>query len=172
LQNRLAYNATPWNHAGILKDMLPIPENISIQFDHVLRQRAIPVSLHVHYRKWLRFFIDFCEKYPPPKAKSEQVRLFIEKLKSKKQTQKQCSQAAHAISLFFESQKVVRELHDKDLAAGYAGVFLPDLLEKKYPAAARDFIWQWFFHKRGSRGYPEPKNTDAIICTNQRSRRL
>ena len=45
--------------------------------------------------------------------------------------------------------EVVRELHDKDLAAGYAGVFLPDSLEKKYPAAAKDFIWQWFFPQTG-----------------------
>jgi len=36
---------------------------------------------------------------------------------------------------------VVGDLHDKDLAAGYAGVFLVDSLEKKYPAAAKDFIW-------------------------------
>jgi integron integrase len=44
---------------------------------------------------------------------------------------------------------VVRELHDKDLAAGYAGVFLPGSLEKKYPSAAKDFIWQWFFPQKG-----------------------
>jgi len=76
--------------------MLPIPEYISAQFNNALRQRAIPESLHVHYRKWLRYFLDFCEKHPPPEAKSEPVRLFIEKLKSKKQTPQQCAQAAHA----------------------------------------------------------------------------
>ena len=86
--------------------MLPIPEYISVQFNDVLRQRAIPDSFHIHYRKWLRYFLDFCEKYPPPEAKSEQVRLFTEKLRSKKQTPQQCNQAAHAISLFFESQQV------------------------------------------------------------------
>ena len=41
--------------------------------------------------------------------------------------------------------EAVSKLHDKDLVAGYAGVFLVDSLEKKYPAAAKDFIWQWFF---------------------------
>ncbi|MGQ3683743.1 MAG: integron integrase [Candidatus Loosdrechtia sp.] len=44
--------------------------------------------------------------------------------------------------------ETVSELHDKDLAAGYAGVFLVDSLEKKYPAAAKDFIWQWFFPQK------------------------
>lgn len=41
--------------------------------------------------------------------------------------------------------EAIKKLHDADLAAGYAGVFLEDQLEKKYPKAAKDFIWQWFF---------------------------
>ncbi len=44
--------------------------------------------------------------------------------------------------------EVVKKIHDEDLAAGYAGVFLDDLLEKKYPSAAKDFIWQWFFPQK------------------------
>jgi integron integrase len=41
--------------------------------------------------------------------------------------------------------KTVAELHRQDLAAGYAGVFLPTQLERKYRNAPREFIWQWFF---------------------------
>ncbi len=41
--------------------------------------------------------------------------------------------------------ETIKKLHDEDLAAGFAGVFLDDQLEKKYPSAAKDFIWQWFF---------------------------
>ena len=43
---------------------------------------------------------------------------------------------------------LVSALHDLDIAAGYAGVFLVDSLEKKYPAAAKDFIWQWFLPQK------------------------
>jgi site-specific recombinase XerD len=39
---------------------------------------------------------------------------------------------------------VVAELHEQDLAAGYAGVFLDDAVEKKYPDAPKEFIHQWF----------------------------
>ena len=53
--------------------------------------------------------------------------------------------------------EVLRELHDKDLAAGFAGVFLPDSLEKKYPSAAKDFIWQWFFPQKGLTPIPGTK---------------
>ena len=42
----------------------------------------------------------------------------------------------------------VSELHDKDLAAGFAGTFLVDSLEKKHPSAAKEFIWQWFFPQK------------------------
>ncbi|MFH1481596.1 MAG: integron integrase, partial [Pseudomonadota bacterium] len=44
--------------------------------------------------------------------------------------------------------EAVSKLHDQDLAAGYTGVFLDNLLEKKYPSAAKDFIWQWFFPQK------------------------
>jgi len=44
--------------------------------------------------------------------------------------------------------ETVNNLYDKDLAAGYTGVFLDNLLEKKYPSAAKDFIRQWFFPQK------------------------
>jgi len=77
--------------------MLPIPENVSAQFSQVLTQRAIHKSRHGYYKKWLRYFLDFFNKYQPAECKSEQVHLFI---------------------------------------------------EKKYPAAAKEFIWQWFFPQK------------------------
>jgi integron integrase len=39
----------------------------------------------------------------------------------------------------------LKYLHERDLARGYAGVFLVNALEQKYRNAAREFIWQWFF---------------------------
>ena len=39
----------------------------------------------------------------------------------------------------------MRQTHGEDVEAGYAGVFLPRQLEKKYPNASRELIWQWFF---------------------------
>ncbi|MDW8100241.1 MAG: integron integrase, partial [Anaerolineae bacterium] len=39
----------------------------------------------------------------------------------------------------------VRLLHEEDLAAGFGEVYLPDALERKYPNAAQEFIWQYLF---------------------------
>jgi site-specific recombinase XerD len=39
----------------------------------------------------------------------------------------------------------VASLHRADLAAGYAGTFLPNRYEQKSKSAARELAWQWFF---------------------------
>ena len=38
-----------------------------------------------------------------------------------------------------------RILHEEDLAAGHGEVFLPSALARKYPNAAKEFIWQYLF---------------------------
>ncbi len=38
-----------------------------------------------------------------------------------------------------------RRVHQRDLAAGYDGVWLPDALSRKYVNAAREWPWQWLF---------------------------
>src|SRR5690606_40189533 len=39
----------------------------------------------------------------------------------------------------------VRALHDRGLRRGAGAVTLPDALERKLPAASREFGWQWAF---------------------------
>lgn len=63
--------------------MQAITENVSDRFNEAFQQRAVPESLHVHYQKRLEYFLDFLRKYLLLETKPEQVRLFIEKLKSK-----------------------------------------------------------------------------------------
>jgi integron integrase len=82
----------------------PIPDDILNQFNAVLEQKRVPVSSRDDYRKWLKYYLDFRVKYPPPDVKSEQVRLFIEKMRSKGKTGKDLGRAAHALSLFFSLQ--------------------------------------------------------------------
>jgi integron integrase len=84
--------------------MKPIPEDILMQFNAVLARKAVSSSLQDEYRKWLKYYLDFRVKYPPPDIKSEQVRLFIEKMRSKGKTGKDLYHAAQALSLFFSLQ--------------------------------------------------------------------
>jgi len=39
----------------------------------------------------------------------------------------------------------VRRLHEEDLSKGYGSVFLPFALERKYPHADKEWIWQYVF---------------------------
>ena len=39
----------------------------------------------------------------------------------------------------------VRALHQRDLANGYGGVYLPNALARKYVNASREFCWQYLF---------------------------
>jgi len=39
----------------------------------------------------------------------------------------------------------VRELHAEDLTAGFGSVYLPYALERKYPNACREWMWQYVF---------------------------
>lgn len=73
--------------------MKPIPSDILSQFEAVLKKRAVPASRHADYRKWLLYYLDFRGKYTLPDSRSEHVRLFIEKLRQKKQSHEQEKQA-------------------------------------------------------------------------------
>jgi integron integrase len=85
--------------------MLPVPVAILTRFEAILEKWAVAPIQRADYKKWLRYFLDFCAKYPVPEARPDQVRLFIEKLREKKQTPFQQNQAAHAVSLYFEIQR-------------------------------------------------------------------
>jgi integron integrase len=39
----------------------------------------------------------------------------------------------------------VKRLHQEDLARGYGAVYLPDALERKFPNASREWLWQYVF---------------------------
>jgi integron integrase len=72
----------------------------------MLSSREIPPSHIEYYKKWLRYFYDFSANNQDVNDKPEKVKLFLEKLRSRKQTPMQCQQAAHAISLYFEMQNL------------------------------------------------------------------
>ena len=49
----------------------------------------------------------------------------------------------------------VRELHERDVAAGYGEVWLPQALRTKWPRAGREWGWQWVFPSAGLSVDPE-----------------
>jgi hypothetical protein len=84
--------------------MLNIPPEILDRFLAVLGKKGVPSAQYVYYRKWLRYYMDFCRKYRLEPASAESQPLFQAKLREKKQTEPQIRQAAQAVSLFCELQ--------------------------------------------------------------------
>jgi len=82
--------------------MKQIPPKISALYDGHLNDKAIPKKELFSYRKWLRYYLGFCLKYNHNHLDKNNLKLFIEKLKEKKQTEQEQKQAFHAISLYYE----------------------------------------------------------------------
>lgn len=85
--------------------MFLIPNEVFIGYVAHLNMRGIIAAHQGQYKKWLRYYLDFCDKYPVPAANSDRVRLFCEKLREKKQSEAQVEEAAQAISLYFEMMR-------------------------------------------------------------------
>ncbi len=123
--------------------MEPIPKDILSKYDDILKQRNVPLAIHNDYRKWLRYFLDYCAKYHPPDSKSEQVKLFIEKLRSKKQPIAQQEQAARAVSFFFALQKGKTSISAAVAKQTAPGASVPQSVEPAYasvPAKAGNMV--------------------------------
>ena len=82
--------------------MIQIPSDIRIDFDALLVKKGIPERFHFNYRKWLRYYLDFCHKYHFQQSNKENLSHFIKKLQEKNQTKGQQRQASHAVSLYYE----------------------------------------------------------------------
>ena len=82
--------------------MKQIPPKISTLYNGHLNIKAIPKKENFNYRKWLRYYLDFCFKYNNNQLNKNSLNLFIEKLKEKKQTEQQQKKAYHAISVYYE----------------------------------------------------------------------
>ncbi len=81
--------------------MIKIPEVLQKKYDLLLINSDIAPDQYGHCKKWLRYYLDFCKKYTHPYAKIKSLFLFLEKLKEKKQTLLQQSQAKKAVELYY-----------------------------------------------------------------------
>jgi hypothetical protein len=82
--------------------MLSVPSALQTQFEERLRNKAIPKEVHWLYRKWLRYYLDFCRKYRFPAGEKESLSPFLRKLEEKRLTKAQLEQARESIALYRE----------------------------------------------------------------------
>ena len=86
--------------------MITIPTALQTRFDAILVKKKIPERYHVYYKKWLRYYLDFCFKFNFKQSSKESVSCFTKKLQDKNQTDYQQEQASNAILLYFEKKEL------------------------------------------------------------------
>ncbi len=82
--------------------MLNLPSTLQAQFVVFLRNEAVRNDAHASHLKWLRYYLDFCEKYHFLESKSQSLTHFLHKLEEKRQTKSQQQEASRAVSLYYE----------------------------------------------------------------------
>ena len=82
--------------------MLKLPATLNQQFDILLLNKSFSDKDKSFYKKWLRFYWDFCHKYQHDAFHSGSLPLFLHKLQDKNQSEQQQNQAKHSVSLFFK----------------------------------------------------------------------
>ena len=71
------------------------------KYDRLLINSDVPPKDYPAYRKWLRFYLDFCKKYHHGYAEQSSLPLFIDKFDSKHQNSFQQHQAQKAVHLYY-----------------------------------------------------------------------
>jgi len=82
--------------------MIQLSVQLIDDFRNHLIERGLGDIKIEEYKKWLRFFLDFCDKYKVTGSESAQLRSFMNKLREKNQSDEQRRRAYHAVSLYFE----------------------------------------------------------------------
>ncbi len=90
--------------------MLKFPADLNQQFDTFLMTRTTSNNECASYKKWLRFYWDFCYKYHHEVFNAQSLSFYIQKLQEKRQSEQQQNQAKHAVSLFYEMHNSINQL--------------------------------------------------------------
>lgn len=93
--------------------MLIIPKTLFFQYKTLLSKRNIPENIHVHYQRWLRYYLDFCKKYNFPSSSIASLEPFIQKLREKNQNNFKQQQARDAVRLYYELIRPVSSNNEK-----------------------------------------------------------
>lgn len=140
--------------------MNQIPNSVFVQFEAALKKQEIPFSLYANYKKWLRYYLDFCIKHVTTGDRSERKQLFLKKLAEKKQNNEQIKQAAHAVSLYFDMQRQEEKQGKpaEESSSQQSSATLP-IQATSEPTLPRSTVWHPTFNPRQSQysiaGYQE-----------------
>ena len=98
--------------------MLTVPPKLGSAYNRFLVSKGIQQKYHPFYRKWFRYYLDYCHKYCSAQSDENTLSAFIAKLRDKNQSEFMQKQARHAVTLYFEMQVGSQEIVGKDKNSG------------------------------------------------------
>jgi len=96
--------------------MLKVPPALLKKYDRLLVNSDVHPKEYGSYKKWLRYYLDFCKKYQHGYADSGSLHLFVDKLKEKRQNDAQRSQAQKAVHLYYKGLTENHPAHKFDMS--------------------------------------------------------
>ncbi len=95
--------------------MIKIPDKLLKKYGTELLRQKIAQKHKPHFKKWLRYYLDYCHKYNQVCESKESYYGFNEELKKKGQQEWQRRQAYRAVAIYYqmledESEKCVPEV--------------------------------------------------------------
>jgi len=80
--------------------MIPIPPALLTRFEECLFVNNIILDkYHIHYKKWLRFYLDYCDKYLIESTRRESLGTFMQKLRDK--NKQKCNDSRHCMQYLY-----------------------------------------------------------------------
>ncbi|MDD2557194.1 MAG: phage integrase N-terminal SAM-like domain-containing protein [Desulfuromonas sp.] len=125
--------------------MIALPEKLTQAFNAHMVKCGVPAPLQSHFRKWLRFYVDFCHKYRHPYSDPASLQLFVQKLSDKGQPQKLRVQAQEAVEVYLQMLATKERKQNKTLS-------LPAMQKEETPTGtkAQSYTgkdWRWIYAK-------------------------
>ena len=81
--------------------MLVIDPHLAQKFETLLVLHDVPINQRSNFYKWLRYYLDFCDKYQLEPSEKLNFLAFDEKLCSKDQSEAQRQQAKRAVTIYY-----------------------------------------------------------------------
>ncbi len=118
-----------------------IPIEIETRYVLLLNKRTIPSARHNYYKKWLRYYLDFCVKYRHPAKSSKSLSPFLRKLREKKQSETQIREAAQAVSLYLDLESSMINVLPTDVRLSIADKKTATVINKSLTSSNIRLEW-------------------------------
>lgn len=124
--------------------MFVLPDKVTAAYNSFMAHQQIPASQQNYFRKWLRYYIDFCRKYKMSYVAHSSLNSFRNKLREKQQSDSLVQQACEAVGLYY----LMLEHHKQKTDPSLPTVEPQQQLEKNTAPITNDASdWGWIYDK-------------------------